>query len=68
MNSVKRKSHLTNLISFYNETTSLIDEQRQVDVVFLDLSKVFDIVLHKTVRKKLKMSWINKQQGRSKTG
>ena len=68
MNSVKRKSHLTNLISFYNEMTSLIDEQRQVDVVFLDLSKVFDIVLHKTVRKKLKMSWINKQQGRSKTG
>lgn len=68
MNSVKRKSHLTNLISFYNVTTSLIDEQRQVDVVFLDFSKVFDIVLHKTVRKKLKMSWINKQQGRSKTG
>ena len=67
MNSVKRKSHLTNLISFYNEMTSLIDEQRQVDVVFLDFSKVFDIVLHKTVRKKLKMSWINKQQGRSKT-
>lgn len=33
---------------------SLIDEQRQVNIVFLDFRKVFDIVLHKTVRKKLK--------------
>lgn len=54
MNSVKKKSWLTKRISFYNEMASLIDEQRQVNIVFLDFRKVFDIVLHKTVRKKLK--------------
>lgn len=36
---MKGKSCLTNLITFYNEVTSLVDFIRAVDVVYLDLSK-----------------------------
>ena len=33
---VKRRSCLTNLIEFFEEVTKMIDEQRAVDVVYMD--------------------------------
>ncbi|KAK4805520.1 hypothetical protein QYF61_004459 [Mycteria americana] len=39
-------SCLTNLISFYDKVTRLVDEGKAVDVVYLDSSKAFDTVSH----------------------
>ena len=37
-----------NLIEFFQEMTKIIDEDRTVDVVYLDFSKAFDNVPHGT--------------------
>lgn len=36
------KSCLPNLITFYNEVATLVDEGRAVGFVYLDFSKAFD--------------------------
>ena len=36
------RSCLTNLISFYDKVTRLVDESEAVDVVYLNFSKTFD--------------------------
>lgn len=46
-----RKSYLTNLISFYDKVTHLLDEGNAVDVVFLDFT--FDTVPHNILLDKL---------------
>jgi len=41
---MKGRSCLTNLISFYNWVTRLVDKGKAVDVVYLHFSKTFDMV------------------------
>lgn len=43
---MKGKSCLTNLISFDDQVTHLVDEGKTVVVVYLDFSKAFDMVSH----------------------
>ncbi|GAB0199510.1 mitochondrial enolase superfamily member 1 [Grus japonensis] len=46
------RSCLTNLISFYDKVTHLVDEGKAVDVVYLHFSKAFDIISHSILREK----------------
>ena len=43
---MKHKSCLTNLISFYDGVTRLVDKAKAVDAVCLDFNKAFDTVSH----------------------
>lgn len=47
----KKKSRLIIMINFYYETNGLAHEGRAMGIVFLDFSKVFDIVPHKILFK-----------------
>ncbi|GAB0196694.1 hypothetical protein GRJ2_002134700 [Grus japonensis] len=43
---MKGRSYLTNLISFYDKVTCLVDEGKAVDVVYLDFNKAFNTLSH----------------------
>lgn len=50
---MKGKSCMTILIGFYDEVTGLVDEEREVNVIYLHLSKAFDTVFHNILIDKL---------------
>ncbi|KAK4816013.1 hypothetical protein QYF61_011003 [Mycteria americana] len=52
---------LANLITFYSESTGLVDEGRVVDIVYLDFSKAFDTVSRKVFTDKLLMYGLDEQ-------
>ena len=55
---IKGRSFLTNLISFYDQVTSLAGEGQAVSIVYLDFSKAFDTVSCSNLLQKLAaMSW-----------
>ena len=49
----KGRSCLTNLLSFLDKVSDLVDSRNSIDVVFLDFAKAFDKVPHKRLIMKL---------------
>jgi len=57
---MRGKSCLTDLISFYDRVTCLVDQERQVDVDCLDFSNVFDTVSHSITLDKMSSIQLDK--------
>jgi len=68
---MKGRSCLSNLISFYDQVTCLVDEGKAVDVACLDFSKAFRTVFHSILVEKIAahgldrctLHWIKKLAG-----
>ena len=52
---MKGRPCLTNLVEFFEDVTSSVDNGKPVDVVYLDFQKAFDKVPHQRLLHKIKM-------------
>jgi len=50
---MKGRTCLTNLISFYDRVTHLVDEGKAIDLVYLDFNKAFEVVCPSILLEKL---------------
>ena len=57
---MRGRSCLTNLISFDDKITHLVDQGKAADVIFLDFSKAFDTVSQRTLLDKMSSIQLNK--------
>ena len=57
---LRDKSCQTNLISFCDRVTSLVDAGNAMDIVYLDFSKAFDKVPHDILVRKLVKTGLDK--------
>ena len=50
---MKGRSCLTNLISFYDKMTRLLDKGKAIHIIYLDFQKAFDTITHRILIEKL---------------
>ena len=51
---LKNRSTMTNLVSFINDVSEVLDSNGQVDCIYTDLAKAFDVVDHSVLIHKLR--------------
>lgn len=59
---IKQESCLRSLTAFHNKVMNSVDEERAVDMVYLDVSKAFDSLPHLSYRYAFKIKWTKRTE------